>query len=510
MVPDGSRIAFWSGHDGGGYFTMSALGGAPRRVAKGDRFYTYSAPRWSPDGDELAVVVAIDDTNFVEVISMTTRESRRIPLSGLRTSRMDLAWSPDGRFLAYVDGNRSVPDTQLWLLRLSDLESYPLTDGSTMVVSPTWVSKVDNLYFVSNRQGSMDLWRQRLDEAGAPVGDAEPITTGVGMRYAAFSPDGSSLAYSKGRTIANVWRVPILEDRLATWEDAEPMTTDQAFAEYFDVSADGERILLSSDRGGNMDLWMLPLGGGDMIQMSTDPAPDFSPRWSPDGERIAFYSRRTGNREIHVMPADGGPATRLTSRDDTGGGAFIATWSPDGSRLAFGLSAELESHIFVVPSSGGVAEQWTQSPADNWHPDWSQNGDVLAFESALAIWLVVPGESDAERLTQGAGGFPRWSPDGARVFFIGRNERVGNLWSVRIDGARRAPADRPVGPRRPARHAGSRHGRPLPLLPLGRRGGRHLGDGRQRVASAAALPLASPICVKPVEIVTHVSHLRRV
>jgi Tol biopolymer transport system component len=176
---------------------------------------------------------------------------------------MDLSWSPDDRFFAIVDAKNFVQDLgQLWVLRLADGEAFQVTDGFTKVWSPSWSSDGRSLYFVSNRGGGMDLWEQLLARDGKPLGNPRVVTAGIGMRHAVFSPDGAKLAYSRGRRVANVWRVPILEERPATWAEAEQLTFEEAFIEYFDVSPDGTHLMLNSDRNGNPDLWMLPLEGG--------------------------------------------------------------------------------------------------------------------------------------------------------------------------------------------------------------------------------------------------------
>ncbi len=186
-------------------------------------------------------------------------------------------------------------------------------------------------FFVSNRGGSMDLWQQRIGEEG-PVGAPEPLTVGVGMRRAAFSPDGTKLAYSKGRLVGNVRRVPILRDRTASWADTEQITIGQAYTGGVDISPDGRRLLVGSDRSGNRDIWVLPAEGGDMTQLTTNPTGDGGARWSPDGREIAFWSYRSGNRDLWVMPAEGGPARPLTSDPER---ESNATWSPDGTEIAF-------------------------------------------------------------------------------------------------------------------------------------------------------------------------------
>ncbi|MFQ5789001.1 MAG: TolB family protein [Acidobacteriota bacterium] len=186
---------------------MSALGGSARKVIPEARSRSVeSPPQWSGDGDELAGVV-VDSTGVsVEIVSMSTRESRRLSLSGYRPARMDLSWSPDERFFAVVDvAYGLVSDVgQLWVLRLSDGEAFQVTDGLTKVWSPSWSSDGRSLYFVSNRGGGMDLWEQPLGPDGKPEGNPRAVTVGVGMRHAAFSPDGTQLAYSRGRVVANV------------------------------------------------------------------------------------------------------------------------------------------------------------------------------------------------------------------------------------------------------------------------------------------------------------------
>ena len=150
-------------------------------------------------------------------------------------------------------------------------------------VEPAWAPDSGALFYVSNRGGSMDLWRQPLDTRTLPSRDPEPMTAGVGMRSAALSRDGRRLAYSRGRQIQNVWRVPILSDRPATWLDAEQITFDQALAEYMDVSPDGTRVAVSSDRGRNQDLWIFPVSGGQPTQLTRDETGDWNTSYSTRG-----------------------------------------------------------------------------------------------------------------------------------------------------------------------------------------------------------------------------------
>jgi len=71
------------------------------------------------------------------------------------------------------------------------------------------------------------------------------------------------------------------------------------------------KIAFHSDRDGNQDIYVMNADGTNPTRLTSDPASDRVPAWSPDGTKIAFDSRRDGNFEIYVMNADGTNPTRL-------------------------------------------------------------------------------------------------------------------------------------------------------------------------------------------------------
>jgi Tol biopolymer transport system component len=420
--PDGTQIAFFSSRDGGGIFVMPALAGVARKVSN---TWDWGGPQWSPDGAELAYLVWDDDDTFAEILTLGSGAMRRVPLPGDNAGRFQLAWSPDKRFLAYVDAEAFVSQaSRLWILRMADEQAFPVTDGSTGAWSPSWSSNGRSLHFVSNQGGSRDLWLQPLDREGRLQGAAVALTTGIEIRSASMSRDGTRLAYSKGRRVSNVWRVPILRDRPASWADAKQLTFDQAYIEFIDVSRDGNRLLMSSDRSGNEDIWICGTDRCDLQQLTNDPAHDMAPMWSPDAREILFYSTRSGNRDLWVMPADGGPPRQLT-RDPTQ--EHVPVWSPDGKEIAFISSRTGSLNLWVMPSDGGEGRSLASQATDHYMPHWSPDGAWVASDAddggTRHIWRVRASGGEHERLTETPGRIPRWSPDGARIYFRDDEER---------------------------------------------------------------------------------------
>ncbi|MDQ3549269.1 MAG: serine/threonine-protein kinase [Chloroflexota bacterium] len=192
---------------------------------------------------------------------------------------------------------------------------------------------------------------------------------------------------------------------------------DAAFsnATQFALSPDAGNLafVATPDGDDDMDIFVLDIASGELLQLTNVLGDDMMPRWSPDGTLIAFISNRDVNSEIYVMNADGSDPVNLTDDD---GGDYSHAWSPDGSAIAFGSNRTGDNEVFVVNANGSNLRNLTDDPAADWGPSWSPDGSQIAFGSNRDgnddVFIMGADGSIPRNLTDNtaADNLPVWSP----------------------------------------------------------------------------------------------------
>ena len=176
-------------------------------------------------------------------------------------------------------------------------------------------------------------------------------------------------------------------------------------------SADGETVLTTLEFDGNSEIALLNRDGSVQSRLTNHHAIDVSPTWSPDGRQVVFCSDRAGSPQIYVMNRDGSGVRRVTRQ-----GTYNSSpsWSPQGDRIAYASRVGGRFQVFVVGIDGGGAHQVT-TYGNNEDPTWSPDGRYLVFSATdrSRRGLVLSDVSGIHRvqLTDGEGDdtSPSWS-----------------------------------------------------------------------------------------------------
>ncbi|MEO6056386.1 MAG: protein kinase [Gemmatimonadales bacterium] len=449
--PDGSRILFRSPR---GIEVIPALGGevkvlveAPRNAqgGLGESGPALMPGPWSPDSRRFTYVRS--DSLFVA--GSDGGPARLLAHGGEPHSP---AWSPDGRWIAFVTGNRqsletgftfgNVGKSAIWLVRASGGDPVLLVNDRSSRTSPVWLPGGRAMLFVSDRDGGRDIYQAAVGRAGEPSSAPVRITTGLNPLAISLSADGRRLVYALFTESSNVWSLPIPSRAPVSVSEARPVTAGSQVIEGFDVSPDGRWLAFDSDRSGNPDIYRVAVGGGDAQQLTTDRGANFGPLWSPDGRELAFHALRGGLRQVFVMAADGKQQVRVTEgREDE----RSPSWLRGGRSLLFVRNLGRDDKELRVVSSdgkGGWRAPRTILRGNVLHAAVSPDGRQVAFTSDRGL-TVAGAAGDSSRILvpviDGGNGqrpsYLAWSSDGREIYYLALDpaERA-TIWSIRRQG----------------------------------------------------------------------------
>jgi dipeptidyl aminopeptidase/acylaminoacyl peptidase len=166
-------------------------------------------------------------------------------------------------------------------------------------------------------------------------------------------------------------------------------------------------------------LYVMEPDGTDKTRIS-NAGYHYDPAWSADGDKLTFAWADNSDSDIWVARADGTDRTQITSGTAYD---FHPAWSPNGQLIAFDRyddPADPEVDVYRVSSMGGTPVNLTNNPGDDTAPSWSPDGSRIAFRS-LRIppgIYVMNADGSNPHLVAPSGSAPDWAPDGARIVYV--------------------------------------------------------------------------------------------
>ena len=200
------------------------------------------------------------------------------------------------------------------------------------------------------------------------------------------------------------------------------------------------------------DIFVANLEGEIVNQLTTDAGYDAEATVSPNGDRIIFTSTRSGDLELYTMNLDGSDVVQLTDELGYDGGAFF---SPDGSKIVWrasrpktdeaiaeykallsqGLVQPTEMELYVANADGSDARKITDLGNANWAPFFTPDGNKILFSSNHAsergfpfnLFMINLDGSGLEQVTfdDTFDSFPMFSPDGKYLVWASNRNNGG-------------------------------------------------------------------------------------
>ncbi|HEU4889213.1 MAG TPA: protein kinase [Thermoanaerobaculia bacterium] len=436
--PDGSQIAFHSERDGGGIFVMGVTGESVRRLTDNG-----NNPSWSPDGTRIVVSsMGIDmrphlrpRTGVLWIIDARTGAMR--PLGDPNLGPADFSsgkdavqpsWSPHGTRIAFWSvGNGRERD--IWTIDPDaprPVETLVrVTTDSSLEWNPVWSPDGRYLYYGSDRDGTMNLWRVPMDEAsGKPAGAPEPMSLpGLFTGNYAFSQRGD-LAFATAARNYQLLAVPY-DARNGAIGDPRPLFGGSHEILTFAPSPDGRSIAFTTG-GAQEDLFVADANGTRMRQLTNDPAFDRGVTWSHDGKLLYFYSNRDSeSNHLWSIRADGSALTRVTNDADLKRLSVTNVYMPNASPDGRTLVVQTTRAAALVHLDRPASQRMEALPDYIGYPTWSPDGERIVGKSATGIVMYSFATKRIETVLN-AGERPQWLPDGRNVVFF-EPDRVGIL-----------------------------------------------------------------------------------
>ena len=272
--------------------------------------------------------------------------------------RADHSVTEDSPAYALVYGSDRSGAGDLYVDCLDGSEARLLVGSPAAEWGPRWVEGLGLLFVRDDDEGGAAILRWTLEGETLvlehnPAVDEAPVwdPTGEHLFFPAPGPAGDGLT---------VMRAQVVDGQLA---EVQPLGAQPGVGPW--VSPDGRQVAFVHAG----EVYVVPGAGGEARNLTQTPdSSEGHPRWHPLEPRVMLWSDRSGQVELWSVPLDGGAWTQLS---DTPGNDLLGAWSPDGAQLAIGSTrADEDWEVFIAEPDGSAARRLSERPGFDGDPQF--------------------------------------------------------------------------------------------------------------------------------------------
>jgi Tol biopolymer transport system component len=435
LAPDGNHVAFtWSGpkQDNDDIYVQRLDSGGALQLTKNSA--NDFSPAWSPDGRWIAFLrgqlPGKAELRLIAPLGGPERLLTEIRIEQGNPSPPYMAWFPDSRSLIAVDSPGEGKPDQLVVVSRETGEKRPMgLQASDIPITMPAVSP-DGRSVVFERAGELHVVDLK-DDLTADKRTRRLTNVSLGALQPTWAPDGKEVLFCAQRSL---WRMDVSG---AQPPERVPFVGEGAFMPVLSRLASGQSIRLVYVRASSdLNIWRLdvaapgtPASSSAVMSISSTML-DQNPQFSPDGGRVAFQSNRSGSQEIWLADPDGANAVQLTTM--TAPITGTPRWSPNGQTIAFDSNREGQFEIYVVAASGGPTRRVTSHAGDEVMPSFSRDGNWIYFGSnrtgSYQIWKVPSSGGQPVQVTSNGGAAAFESPNGEYIYYTQTPMWSSSLW----------------------------------------------------------------------------------
>jgi Tol biopolymer transport system component len=186
---------------------------------------------------------------------------------------------------------------------------------------------------------------------------------------------------------------------------------------------------------GTRDIWVVALANGGVTRITSHPAGDWFPVWSPNGSEVLFASDRNETTSFYRVPASGGGGDQLVFRSPSAEAVYPTDWSHDGRAVVFHSYPRGDVRLLSL-STPATPAPLVDSPFTDWTATFSPDGRWIAYVSDESgteeVYVKAVSGPERYRVSAGGGIQARWRRDGRELFYLSASDK---LMSVAIGAA---------------------------------------------------------------------------